>query len=42
MGVFAFIGLVVMFVGLADSNGRLMLLGALLLGIGVAGDTNGF
>ena len=41
MGVFAVIGIVVFLHGMANVRGRTMLIGLVLFGIGVAGDSNG-
>ena len=42
MGVFAVIGLVILLIGLSGRNGKIVLTGAMVMGIGIAGDINGY
>jgi hypothetical protein len=42
MGVFAVIGAMTVLCGCIAGNGRTILIGAILFGIGVAGDQNGY
>lgn len=39
MGIFAVIGIVMVMIGLFGHNGKVVLLGFMVFGIGVAGDT---
>lgn len=42
MGVFAVIGLLILLAGAAKHDGRIALLGIILIGVGIAGDSNGY